>query len=163
MLAAAVTLLQQSKRRSAPRGRRRCSSPSAPRCRRLCRRCRRVADGRALACALLTLAAAVALLQQERRRSSRFSFSSLKFLLRPCLYPFSYPCPREEVPVSALNDPPLSLELCALLKSGLIPFGTASEFGEEERKSACNLPLFIRMPPLWNIHYHIPQRSSRYG
>ena len=39
-------------------------SPSATRCRRLRRR---VADGRALACALLTLAAAVTLLQQSRR------------------------------------------------------------------------------------------------
>ncbi len=65
--------------------------------------------------------------------------------------------------LDAILAMPVIAELCALLQAGLLPYSMASEFGEEERKSACNLPLFIRMPPLWNIHYHIPKRSSRYG
>ena len=45
---------------------------------------------------------------------------------------------------SQLNDvlvTPEVAELCALLKSGLIPFGSASDFGEEERKAAFEHPL----------------------
>ena len=37
---------------------------------------------------------------------------------------------------------PVIAELCALLDAGLLPYSMASKFGEEERKGACNLPLF---------------------
>ena len=36
---------------------------------------------------------------------------------------------------------PVIAELCALLQAGLLPYSMASEFGEEERKGACNMPL----------------------
>jgi hypothetical protein len=56
----------------------------------------------------------------------------------------SSPLTPKSDPTPQLNDvllTPVVAELCALLKSGLIPFGTASDFGEEERKAACEQPL----------------------
>ncbi len=50
-------------------------------------------------------------------------------------------------PINPKSDPtpqldgvlraPEVVQLCALLESGLIPLGTASDFGEDERKAAC--------------------------
>jgi len=64
-------------------------------------------------------------------RSKSWHSQVCKNLLSP---PKSDPTPQLDGVLLA----PEVAQLCALLESGLIPFGSASDFGAEERKAACD-------------------------